>query len=102
VPGYYQDTLKAELRAENRKVGFAFLDVNTDASYKIVLDFLLDVMGPERMFIFLDEYFMDPPAPRLYRKFTAEAKRRHGLESLLYEERWSLPRTFLSDAWRLS
>jgi hypothetical protein len=41
VPGYYQDTLKAELRAENRKVGFAFLDVNTDASYKIVLHFLL-------------------------------------------------------------
>lgn len=85
VPGYYQDTLndafKARLRAEGRKIGFAFLDVNTQSSYKLVLDFLLDVMGQHKMFIYLDEYFMDAPVPVLYKKFTAEAKKRFNLES---------------------
>ena len=53
-------------------------------SYKLVFDFLLDVIGPERMFIYLDEYFIDaqPSVHVLYESFCAEAKRRHNLDSL--------------------
>lgn len=45
---------------------------------------MLDVIGPRRMFIYLDEYFIDtqPPVHALYRDFAAAAKQRHGLESL--------------------
>ncbi len=70
VPGYFQDTLseefKAKMRANNQKIGFAFLDVNTGYSYKVVFDWLIDVMNGEKMFIYLDEYFTDPPVPPLY------------------------------------
>jgi hypothetical protein len=72
------------MRAENRHVGFAFLDCNMPSSYKLVFDFLLDVMKPARMFIYIDEYFEDhtPSIHPLYEAFAAEAKRRHGLDSL--------------------
>lgn len=86
VSGYYQDTLndnlKAKLQGEGRKVGFAFLDCNLASSYKIVFDFLLDVLGSYKVFIYLDEYLMDYPVAGLYQKFAAEAKRRHELTSL--------------------
>ena len=88
VPGYYQDTLndalKQQRKAENRRVGFAFLDCSLGSSYKTVFDFLLDVIGPERMFIYMDEYFIDakPSVHSLYRDFAAEAKRRYDFDSL--------------------
>lgn len=88
VPGYFQDTLnddfKAMMRAENRRIGFAFLDCNLPSSYKLVFDFILDVMKPERMFIYIDEYFEEhtPSIHPLYEAFAAEAKQRHGLDSL--------------------
>lgn len=88
VNGYFQDTLneefKAMMRRENRKIGFAFLDCNIASSYKLVFDFLLDVMRPERMFIAMDEYFEDhsPAIHTLYEEFAAKAKKRYGLDSL--------------------
>jgi len=88
VPGYFQDTLndefKAKIKKENRKIGFAFLDVNIASSYKLVFDFLLDVMKPERIFIEIDEYFEEhmPPIHTLYQDFAAEAKKRYNLDSL--------------------
>jgi len=83
VPGYFQDTLndalKAKMKAEKRRVGFAFLDCSLGSSYKTVFDFLLDVIGPDRMFIYLDEYFIDaqPSVHVLYDRFCSEAKRRY-------------------------
>jgi hypothetical protein len=87
VPGYYQDTLnedfKAKMRAEYRRIGFAFLDCGTASSYKVVLDFLLEVIGgAEKMFIYLDEYFTDPSVPQLYQIFTVAARERYGLQSI--------------------
>ena len=86
VSGYYQDTLdeslKSKLRAEQRKIGFAFLDCNLNSSYRLVFDFLLDVIGSHKMFIYLDEYLMDHPVAALYQKFAAEVKRRHRLTSI--------------------
>jgi len=70
------------MRAANQKIGFAFIDVNTASSYKFVFDFLLDVIGPDKMYIYLDEYFMDAPVPVLYQMFVDEAKKRHGLSSI--------------------
>src|SRR5262245_2615080 len=76
VPGYFQDTLndelKAKRRAEERKIGYAFIDCSLGESYKVVLDFLIDVMTPDRMFIYLDEYFIDvaPSVHTLYQEFT--------------------------------
>lgn len=88
VPGYFEDTLndalKAKRNAEGRRVCFAFLDCSLGSSYKTVFDFLIDVIGPKRMFIYLDEYFIDaqPSVHVLYESFCAEAKRRHNLDSL--------------------
>lgn len=88
VPGYFQDTLnddfKAMMRRENRKIGFAFLDVNIASSYKFVFDFLLDVMRPDRMFIEIDEYFEEhsPAIHTLYDDFAQAAKDRYNLDSL--------------------
>ena len=88
VPGYFHDTLdddfKAKIRKEDRKIGFAFLDVNIASSYQFVFEFLLDVMKPERMFIEIDEYFEEhkPPIHPLYQHFAAQAKQRYNLDSL--------------------
>jgi hypothetical protein len=88
VPGYYQDTLsegfKAKMRAENRKIGYAFLDCSMGSSYKLVFDFLIDVIRPERMFIYLDEYYVDekPSIHTLYQEFAVTAKQRYDLDSL--------------------
>jgi hypothetical protein len=88
IPGYFQDTLneklKDELRRADRSIGFAFVDVNIASSYKIVFDFLLDVMKPQRMFIEIDEYFEDhrPPIHPIYQDFAAKAKQRFNLDSL--------------------
>ena len=88
VPGYFQDTLndelKAKRRAEERKIGYAFIDCSLGESYKVVLDFLIDVMTPDRMFIYLDEYFIDvaPSVHTLYQEFTRKAKQRYDLDSI--------------------
>jgi len=86
VQGYFQDTLTDKLKAEfrSRKIGFVFVDVNIASSYKLVFDFLLDVIKPERIFIEIDEYFEEhkPPIHTLYQDFAAKAKQRHNLDSL--------------------
>ena len=87
VRGYFQDTLneelKAKMRASHQRIGFAFLDCSTAASYKIVLEFLLDVICPtQKMFIYLDEYFIEPSIPPLYSAFTKVLKERYEIQSL--------------------
>ncbi len=86
MQGYFQDTLTDKLKAEfrNRKIGFVFVDVNIASSYKMVFDFLLDVMKPERIFIEIDEYFEEhkPPIHTLYQDFAAKAKQRYNLDSM--------------------
>jgi hypothetical protein len=86
VSGYFEDTLneqlKAKMRSANQRIGFAFLDCNFASSYKVVFDFLIDVIGPTKMFIYLDEYFMEPSVPVLYSMFTDMARERYGLHSI--------------------
>jgi hypothetical protein len=59
VQGYFQETLTADLakeyKAEGRKIGFAFIDCNIESQYKVVFEFIFDLMG-EHSYIYMDEY----------------------------------------------
>ena len=83
--GHFEDTLneefKAELRAENRRIGFAFLDCNIPSSYKTCLDFLLDFIREDRAFVYIDEYFQIPGVADLFDAFSEAAKARYGLRT---------------------
>jgi hypothetical protein len=83
--GYFQETLndafKEELRREDRKIGFAFLDCNLSSSYKVCFQFLEEFMHPGRCFIYMDEYYGAFDVPLMYEDFCANLKRRHGLAS---------------------
>jgi hypothetical protein len=85
VKGHYEDTLnddafKARLRAENRRVGFAFLDCNIASSYQTCFDFLEDFVREDRVFVYIDEYFQTHEVPQIFAKFCAELGRRYGLQ----------------------
>jgi Macrocin-O-methyltransferase (TylF) len=85
VKGHFQDTLnqefKARLRAEDRRVGFAFLDCNIASSYKTCFDFLLDFMREDRAFIYMDEYFQIEGVADLFDDFCRMIRSRHGLRA---------------------
>jgi len=83
VKGHYEDTLndgfKAQLRAENRRVGFAFLDCNIASSYQTCLDFLEGFVRDDRVFIYLDEYFQTHEVPQMFDSFCKSVGERYGL-----------------------
>ena len=85
VKGYFKDTLnesfKQRLRAENRRIGFAFLDCNIPSSYKTVFDFLLDFLREEKTFIYMDEYFQIPGVAKLFEEFCESVYSRYGLRA---------------------
>jgi hypothetical protein len=85
VKGHFEDTLsdafKERLRAENRRVGFAFLDFNNASSYKTSFDFLQEFMNESRAFIYMDEYFQTDEVPLLFDAFCAAVRERHGLRA---------------------
>jgi len=85
VKGHYEDTLndnlRAQLRAENRRVGFAFLDCNIVSSYQTCLDFLQDFIREDRVFIYLDEYFQTHEVPQMFEAFCAIVGKRYGLRA---------------------
>jgi len=85
IKGYFKDTLndafKARLRAENRRVGFAFLDCNIPSSYKTVFDFLLDFPAEEKFFVYMDEYFQIPGVASLFDEFSAAILKRYGMKA---------------------
>jgi hypothetical protein len=85
VKGHFEDTLKdefkAQLRAQNRRVGFAFLDCNIASSYKTCFDFLQDVVREDRAFIYMDEYFQTNDVPHLFGEFCMAIGQRYGLRA---------------------
>lgn len=85
IKGYFKDTLneafKNRLRAENRRVGFAFLDCNIPSSYKTVFDFLVDFLHEDKFFIYLDEYFQIPGVASLFDEFCSAVHERYGLKA---------------------
>jgi hypothetical protein len=83
VKGHFEDTLndafKARLRAENRRVGFAFLDCNIATSYKTCFDFLQEFIREDRAFIYMDEYFQTNEVPGLFDDFCVAIKERYSM-----------------------
>lgn len=73
IQGYFKDTLdekfKTRMRKEKRSVGFAFLDCNIPSSYQTVLDFIVEFIHKDRVWIYLDEYFQFPEIPKLFQSF---------------------------------
>jgi hypothetical protein len=85
VKGYFDDTLndsfKKRLRAENRRIGFAFLDCNILSSYRTCLEFLIEFIRDDKVFIYLDEYFQTSGVTDLFDEFCTTAKERYGLRA---------------------
>jgi hypothetical protein len=85
IKGYFKDTLndvfKARLRAEKRRIGFAFLDCNIPSSYKTCFDFLVEFIQEDKAFIYMDEYFQIPGVAALFDEFCAAALERYGLQA---------------------
>jgi len=81
VKGHYEDTLndalKAQLCAENRRVGFAFLDCNIASSYQTCFSFLEDFVREDRFFIYMDEYFQTSEVPQQFAAFCKTLENRH-------------------------
>ena len=75
IKGHFEDTLndefKEQLRRENRRIGFAFLDCNIPSSYETCLDFIGEFLNKDRAFIYLDEYFQIEGVADLFDKFCA-------------------------------
>jgi hypothetical protein len=73
IKGHFEDSLndsfKARLRTENRRIGFAFLDCNIAPSYKTCFDFPRDFIREDRAFIYMDEYFQTNEVPGLFQGF---------------------------------
>lgn len=85
VKGYFEDTLndalKDRLRREGRRIGFAFLDCNISSSYRTCFDFIAEFIREDRVFIYMDEYFITLDVPAMFEDFARKAWTRHGLKS---------------------
>lgn len=83
VQGYFEETLSPEFKsnycAQGRQVGFACLDCNISPPYKIVFEFLIDLMAPHS-YIYMDEYYSNAVIT-YFDQFVAELKRRRGMDA---------------------
>jgi hypothetical protein len=81
VQGFFQDTLtaafKTAYRREERSIGFAFIDCNVESSYKVVFEFIFDLLAPNG-YLYMDEYFVWPYVFTQFQQFRTElAAKRH-------------------------
>jgi bifunctional non-homologous end joining protein LigD len=53
-PGDAERGAQREAARRKAKIGFAFLDCSIVSSYKLVFDFLLDVIGHGKMYVYID------------------------------------------------
>lgn len=84
VKGYFADTLnevlKERLRREGRRIGFAFLDCNIGSSYRTCFDFIIEFIRQDRVFVYMDEYFITLEVPAMFGAFARKAEERYGLK----------------------
>ena len=59
--------------AENRKIGFAFLDCNIGSSYKTVFEWIFPMLG-KNSYIYMDEYFQNPGVADYFEQFKEELR----------------------------
>lgn len=85
IQGLFQNTLtkefKEKYKAEKRDIGFAFLDCNIGASYKIVFEYIFDMMRPNS-YIYMDEYLQNPGVVEYFEQFTSELRRQRKIGCL--------------------
>lgn len=85
VQGLFEHTLtdefKAKYKAEYRKIGFAFLDCNIGSSYKVVFEFIFDMLA-ENSYIYMDEYFQNPGVVDYFDQFTEELREKRNIGCL--------------------
>lgn len=79
IQGLFQNTLtkefKKKYKSENRGIGFAFLDCNMGVSYKIVFEYIFDMMRPSS-YIYMDEYFQNPGVVEYFEQFSSELRQK--------------------------
>lgn len=82
IQGLVQNTLtkefKEKYKAEKRDIGFAFLDCNIGASYKIVFEYIFDMMRPNS-YIYMDKYLQNPGVIEYFEQFTAELRKQRNI-----------------------
>ncbi|MEM7467412.1 MAG: hypothetical protein AAF387_11065 [Pseudomonadota bacterium] len=85
VQGYFEQTLTRERAQayldEGRRVGFACLDCNIAPPYKLVFEFLIDLLAADS-FMYLDEYYSSHVVI-YFEAFLEELRNRHGLDARL-------------------
>ena len=85
IQGLFENTLTEEFKqnykAEERKIGFAFLDCNVDSSYKPVFEFIFDLMA-ENSYIYMDEYIQNPAVIEQFNQFAKELKKQRNIGSV--------------------
>jgi hypothetical protein len=85
IQGYFEDTLTKEFKdnylKEGRGVGFACLDCNIAPPYKIVFEFLIDLMKPHS-YIYMDEYYSNSVI-QYFDQFVIELRKRHNMDARL-------------------
>jgi hypothetical protein len=83
IQGYFEKTLseerKAAYLAQGRQVGFACLDCNIGPPYKLVFEFLIDLMA-RYSYIYMDEYYTDAVI-RYFEQFVAELRVRRKMDA---------------------
>ena len=83
VQGFFQDTLSAEfkssLKSQNRQIGFAFIDCNFEEHYKIVFEFIYDLMA-ENSYIYMDEYFQSSGAAHYFNALARRMRNERGID----------------------
>lgn len=85
VQGMFQNTLTDEFKekyaAEERKIGFAFLDCNIGSSYKVVFEFIFSMMA-KNSYIYMDEYFQNATVVDYFDQFTEELREKRNIGCL--------------------
>lgn len=85
IQGFFEDTLTEQFKSnylqQGRKVGFACLDCNIAPPYKLVFEFLVDLMQPQS-FIYMDEYYSGAVI-QYFEQFMTELKKRYNMEARL-------------------
>ena len=73
LPEEYRNSAK-------RQIGFASIDCNVPSSYKVVFEWLFDVMAPNS-YIYMDEGLQSAEVLAMWRQFVTELVRKRGIDA---------------------
>lgn len=86
IQGFFEETLSKKFKEDylnqGRRVGFACLDCNISQPYKLVFEFLVDLIQIQSCFIYMDEYY-SCHVSEYFDQFMSELKKRHNMAARL-------------------